>query len=215
VSDVSLEAAVKAELMADPKVDHTEIAVSADNEIVTLRGTVGSLRQKVEAGRDAKRVHGVVDVMNNLEVRILIGDQRDDAELRGLVLQALMLNSLVPSSIDAKAEGGFVTLTGHVNWNYERDEAEVTAGNVPGVHGIRSEIVLDPVSSAADVEDTIGQALERLAEVDANTLKVKTAKGTVTLSGTVSSWAAHDAALNAAWWTPGVTKVVDHIEVQY
>jgi osmotically-inducible protein OsmY len=215
MSDGTLQLAVKEELMADPKVDQTEIAVSVDDAVVTLRGTVGSLRQKIEAGRDAKRVHGVTDVANDLQVRILMGDQRDDAELRGLILQAFTLNSLVPSTIDAKVDGGFVTLTGNANWNFERDEAEIVAANVPGVLSVRSEIVLDPVPSAGDIGDTVEQALERLADVDEDTIKVETAEGKVTLSGTVPSWAAHDEAVKAAWWAPGVTQVVDNLQVQY
>jgi osmotically-inducible protein OsmY len=58
-------------------------AVSADDGVVTLRGTVGSFREKREAKQDAQRVHGVKRVENEVEVRILTEDRRDDADLRG------------------------------------------------------------------------------------------------------------------------------------
>jgi osmotically-inducible protein OsmY len=212
---MTVQTAVKAELMMDPKIDASEIAVSADDGVVTLQGTVGSLRQKIEAGRDAKSVYGVTDVDNQLQVRILAGDRKGDAELRGTVLQALRLDSLVPSTIDAKVEDGYVTLTGTANWHFERFEAESVASNVPGVTGVRSEIVLESAPSAANIDETITQQFQRLADVNADNLSVQTKGGTVTLSGTVSSWSEHDAAVDAAWMAPGVSQVVDNIAVLY
>ena len=61
-----LQLDVAAELSWDPKVDSRAIAVSADNGAVTLRGTVGSFREKREAGRAAARVYGVADISNEL-----------------------------------------------------------------------------------------------------------------------------------------------------
>src|ERR1700722_1525137 len=104
-----LEHDVAAELSWDPKIDSQAIAVSADDGAVTLRGTVGSFRQKREAGKAAARVYGVTDVSNELQVRILEGSKRDDADLRGGVLQALMLDSFVPTTVDAEARDGMVT----------------------------------------------------------------------------------------------------------
>jgi osmotically-inducible protein OsmY len=121
MSNDELELNVNDELLWDPKVDNAAIAVSADDGVVTLRGTVGSFRQKREAKQDAERVYGVEKVSNELQVRILDGQRRDDADLRGAVLQALTLDSLVPSTIDARVDEGWVTLTGTANWQFERD----------------------------------------------------------------------------------------------
>ena len=214
--NTTLQQAVSEELASEPRVVHREIAVAADDKgVVMLRGTVGSPRQKFEAGRAAKRVYGVTEVENDLEVRPLIGDKRDDAELRGAVLQALALDSLIPATIDAKADDGFVTLTGAVNWQFEREEAGFVAGNVRGVRGVRSEIVLVPTPSALDVKAAIEERIKRNADLDADRLSVTTSNSTVTLSGIVSSWAAHDAALDAAWSMPNVTEVDDRILVEY
>jgi len=144
VSNNDLERSVTDELYWDPKVDNAAIAVSADDGVVTLRGTVGSFRQKREATQDAERVFGVESVKNDLQVRIMNQDRRDDAELRGDVLQALMLDSIVPSTIDAKVDDGMVTLTGTANWQFERDEAEFVAANVLGVVSVDDEIDLVP-----------------------------------------------------------------------
>jgi osmotically-inducible protein OsmY len=216
VDNTNLQQAVRDELAADPKFDHREVAVSiADGGVVTLRGTVGSLRQRRAAADATKRVYGVLEVQNNLDVRPLIGDRREDAVLRGEVLQALTLNGVVPSGIDAKVRDGIVTLSGKVNWNYEREEAENTAGNVRGVRGIRSELVLVPGARSVDVKGAIEEALKRNAAVDADSVSVETADGKATLTGYVSSWAAREAAIDAAWAVPNVTEVVDHIEIRY
>jgi osmotically-inducible protein OsmY len=122
---------------------------------------------------------------------------------------------MVPSTIDAKVKDGYVTLTGTAGWHYERGEAEMVAANVPGVTGVRSEIVLEPSASASAIDGTISDEFQRLADVEADNLTVQTSGGTVTLSGTVASWSAHDAAIDAAWMAPGVTQVVDNIAVQY
>ena len=66
-----LQLDVAAELSWDPKVDSQAIAVSADDGAVTLRGTVGSFREKREAGKAAARVYGVTEVSNELQVRML------------------------------------------------------------------------------------------------------------------------------------------------
>ncbi len=216
MSNNDLERSVTDELYWDPKVDNAAIAVSADDGVVTLRGTVGSFRQKREATQDAERVFGVESVKNDLQVRIMNQDRRDDAELRGDVLQALMLDSIVPSTIDAKVDDGMVTLTGTANWQFERDEAEFVAANVLGVVSVDDEIDLVPPSpTAGDVQHSIKKAMERNAKLDADTVSVDSSNGTITLDGTVSSWADHDEAVSAAWAAPGVTNVKDHIHVAY
>jgi len=211
-----LQRYVSEELYWDPKVDSEAIAVSVDGGVVTLRGTVGSFREKREAKQDAERVYGVTDVKNNLEVRILTDQRSSDAELRGNILQAMMLDSLIPATIDAKVDEGVVTLTGKANWQFQRDEAESVAGNLLGVMGVKDEIdLIPPGPTAHDVEHSIKKAMERNAKLDAESVSVESSDGTITLRGTVGSWADHDEAVEAAWAAPGVTNVKDHILVAY
>jgi osmotically-inducible protein OsmY len=208
---------VAEELAFDPKVDASQIAVAADNGKVTLRGTVGSLRTKREAAKAAQRVYGVTSVDNELDVRLLLDDSRkDDAELRGDLLRALTLDALVPATVDVKVDEGFVTLTGTAQWNYQRDEAEVVTANVIGVLDLDDEIELTgETPDAGDVKHSIKSAIKRNAKLDAENIDVETDDHTVTLKGTVASWAEHDDAVAAAWAAPGVHKVHDHLLVSY
>jgi osmotically-inducible protein OsmY len=216
--DVDLELNVNDELVWDPKVDAQAIAVSADDGTITLRGTVGSFRQKLEAKRAAKRVYGVKKVDNQLQVRMLDESRKEDDELRGDVLEALMLDSLVPATIDASVDGAFVTLSGTADWQYQRDEAELVASSVPGVFDVTDEIELTSSKpDAGDVKHAIKNAFKRNAKLDADELSVSTTNGngTVTLDGAVGSWSEHDEAVAAAWAAPGVTAVDDRIQVEY
>ena len=216
MTDEQLQADVVAELCWDPKVGGEAIAVSAHAGTVTLRGTVDSFRAKREAGKAACRVYGVTRVHNELDVRLLDDSKRDDAELRGDILQALMLDSLIPTTVNARAQNGFVTLSGTADWQYQRDEAEVLAASVPGVYALQNHIRLTPAPDTGDVKKDISQAFRRNASLDADRLSVDTTScGRVTLVGTVSSWAEHDEAVAAAWSAPGVIEVDDRIVVAY
>ena len=206
---------VVAELSWDPQVDSDEIEVSAADGTVTLRGTVATLRLKQAGGRAAARIRGVTRVANELRVQITDRDRRDDEDLRGDVLEALMLDVSVPMTVDAQARDGFVTLTGTAHWHYQREAAEFRAANVPGVAGIDNAISLTRTSDAREARDAIRDAFRRDAAIEADGLTVETSSaGLVILSGTVSSWAAHDHALAATWSAPGVIQVDDRIRVE-
>ncbi len=74
----------------------------------------------------------------------LLAGQRNDIEVRRDVLRALILDSLVPLTVDAQVRDGIVTLTGTATWHHERDDAMFLVACVPGVLGILDEITLIP-----------------------------------------------------------------------
>jgi osmotically-inducible protein OsmY len=204
------------ELLWEPRVDDVGIEVLVDDGRVTLLGTVASFRERRDAANAVKRVRGVRQVHNELLVELPLGNRRDDFALGDAVRQALTLDALVPGSVDAVAHGGVVTLAGSVAFQFERAEAEFVAGNVTGVIAVDNTIELAATSaSGEDVKQWVEDALRRDARLDAGCLAVDSANGTLTLSGTVRSWAEHDAALNAAWAAPGVALVDDLIFVVY
>ena len=142
MTDDDLQRDVTAELCWDPRLDSAAIEVSAASGMVTLRGTVASLWHKRAGGNAAARVRGVTRVANELRVQIPDRDGRDDEDVRGDVLEALMLEGSVPMTVDAQARDGFVTLTGTVEWHYQRKAAESRTAGVPGVVGIENAIAI-------------------------------------------------------------------------
>lgn len=213
-SDAQLQVEIEEELFSELRVDDEEIAVSVDHGAATLRGTVGSLGAKHAATRAARRVAGVRGVHNELEVRLLTEHRRDDAELRGTVLRTLSWNAAVPDGIDATVEHGVVTLTGTAELRHQRDDAEAAIRNLRGVVGIDNQIKVKSPFLSAEVAGRIEKAFERSAQIDAGAVKVESLEdGTVTLSGTVRTWAEHDAALDAARAAHGVENVVDRLVI--
>jgi osmotically-inducible protein OsmY len=212
--DDDLRRQVAAELFWDPQVDSEAIKVSAGGGTVTLLGTVASLRVRRAAGRATARVRGVARVANELRVQLPDADRRADEDLRGDVLEALMLDVSAPMTIDAQARDGLVTLTGTAQWHYQREAAESRTTDVPGVAGIDNAITLTQAPDAREAADAISGALRRHAALAADMLSAETpGGGLVIVSGTVSSWAAHDHAVAAAWSAPGVIRVEDRIRV--
>jgi osmotically-inducible protein OsmY len=180
MSNDDLVVSVSDELFWDPKVDSAAIAVSADDGRVTLRGTVRSFREKREAKHASERVFGVTSVDNELQVRLL--SKRADGDLRGDILQALMLDSLVPNTIDVKVDDGFVTVTGTAEWQYQRSEADLVAANILGVIDVWDEVTLTGAMPDADaVKQSIKNAFQRNAKIGAHDLTVETKGGTITL----------------------------------
>jgi osmotically-inducible protein OsmY len=215
MTDFDVRESVKNELAWSAKVDATSIAVSVSGGAVTLTGQVGSYLEKWEAERIAKRVFGVSGVANDLQIGY-IGITTEDTELLQRVLQALRFNLAVPSTgIQPTVSDGWVTLTGKVKWNFQREAAESSVRYLLGVKGLTDEITLETQPTPKDVNKRISDALSRNAQLDARRIAVTTEGNTAVLDGSVSSWAERDEAETAAWSAPGVNKVKNNLAVNY
>jgi osmotically-inducible protein OsmY len=145
----TVEDAVRDSLVHDPRIpDPSEVAVVTVDGTAILRGTVGSFSQRRAAGDDARRVEGIDDVDNQLQVRLLDGSRREDADIRGIALQVLMWDTEVPDGvIDVEVRDGWVTLKGEVTHQFESDTAYDDMANLHGVVGITNEIRVATVLS--------------------------------------------------------------------
>jgi osmotically-inducible protein OsmY len=218
-SDTEIQENVLAELEFDPEVSASDIGVMVADGVVTLTGTVESYAEKLAAERAALRVDGVRAVANDLTVNLVVPApiDRTDTALAKAATEALDKNVLVPTNrIKVAVELGRVTLMGDVEWQFEREEAENTARKVPGVVDVTNEIVVKPRGQVpeAEIKNGIERALLRNAENDAQQIKVIVEASRVTLTGVVHSWAERPAAEQAAWRSPGVTQVINRIEVR-
>jgi osmotically-inducible protein OsmY len=141
-TNAQITANVRAELDNDPRVRFAdEIAIEAFEGLVTLRGTVGSFAQRRAAVADAKRSRGVTDVLDELVVRPLDEDRREDAEIRGAAIQRLIWDpDIAASFVEVNVKDGWVTLTGEVDFQFQSDNAFHHVETLRGVKGITNEI---------------------------------------------------------------------------
>jgi osmotically-inducible protein OsmY len=128
-------------------------------------------------------------------------------------MSTLEWNCLVPETVEVQVADAWVTLSGKVEWQHQRQEAERALCSLKGIKGIRNEIAVQPAVALGDVKSSIEEALRRSALVDSSHIKVQVPHGVVSLRGALRSRAEHDEAMHAAWAAPGVTKVEDHISI--
>jgi osmotically-inducible protein OsmY len=206
--------AVEAELTFDPVVDEANITVQNLNGEVALNGTVPSYPQYLEAAAAAHRVAGVRDVHNHLEVVLPDSNYRDDTMLTTAANNALTLNITVPDGVEATALDGNLTLTGTVTYNSERVAAELAVAGLTGVRNVRDDIDIAYNADPVDVDLHVQEALDRSALIpDDSDVQVSVKSNVITLTGHVSTWAEHDAAVGAAWMATGVIDVRDDLAV--
>src|SRR5450759_4207696 len=172
--DEEVRANVIEELALDPEVDSSETAIAVRDGLVELRGTVSTYAQRIAAAQAARRVAGVRDVKNELEVRLLDAHSRRDAELERAAIDSLIWTTTVPDSqIEVQVKDGCITLSGEVEWEFQRVAAEQAVCNLVGVRGVTNEIHLGSRVTPKDVQETIEKALVRNAHVDAGHVQVR------------------------------------------
>jgi osmotically-inducible protein OsmY len=213
-SDAQIKADVTAELKWDAEIDETKIGVAVNNGAVTLTGHSPTYRQKMAAAAAAKRVSGVLAIVNNIDVLLKSEFRTTDEGLAERIANVLKWNVSIPGKdIKATVKNGTVTLSGQVDWQYQRSNILRNVEHVSGVVNVIDHITLKPTATATDVQKKIKDALQRHADIEASKVTVAVANGTVTLSGTVESIEEMDRVEDAAWTAPGVSKVVDNLRV--
>lgn len=215
-TDTQLQTDVGEELKWEPQVTSAAIGVEVKDGVVTLSGEVASYAEKWHAELDAQRVSGVNALAVDLKVKIPGTGGRSDADIARSAEHLLEWSASVPKgTIKVMVEKGHITLTGDVDWQYQRLAAAASVRFLLGVTGVSDQIAIKPQLKVSAVKSDIENALKRTAVVDAKRIHVEVHGADITLTGKVQSWAERETATTSAWGTPGVRSVTDKMTLAY
>lgn len=214
-TDSEIRKDVLSELQWDPLIPETKVGVTVNEGVVTLSGHVDTYAEKVAAKRAAERVSGVKALAIEIDV-IPVGDhQRSDTEIALAAEHALSWNTSVPQDrVKVTVEQGWVTLTGDLDWNFQRRAVERLVRPLKGVVGVTDNIRLKTLPVPLKLRERIQDALTRQVMREARRIEVVVEGSEVTLRGQVHSWAERNAAEGASWSAPGVTRVNNQLLVE-
>ncbi len=214
-TDSDLKKDVLTELLWDPLVPEARVGVAVSEGVVTLSGHLDTYAEKVAAKRAVERVSGVKAIALELDVIPLGVHQRSDTEIAAAVEHALSWNTSIPQGgVKVMVEKGWVTLSGELDWNFQRRAVERMVRPLKGVAGITDNIRLKSSPMPANVSGRIQDALTRQAMREARRIEIMVDGSVVTLRGHVHSWAERNAAEGASWSAPGVSRVDNQLVIE-
>lgn len=214
-TDAQIADDVRDTLKWDTRLQDGNVQVEVLDGIVTLTGNVRLLAETSIAADDAWRVKGVRQVINNVAVSPVA--ERSDSDIAADVVNALKYDNRVDlKSIVVQVAGGVVGLTGTAGSTIEQRAAEEDAWYTPGVVAVSNQINVSAAKQRPDDEILMGvrEALARDARIiDATRISVAVDHGKVTLTGGVDRTDEWRVAEEDAWFTAGVTSVINHLTV--
>ncbi len=212
-TDSQIKQDVINEIKWDPSVTSTQVIVTANDGIVTLRGSVPHYYEKSKAEDAAQRVGGVRAVADEIEVNMLGSFNRSDEQIAEAAVSAIDWSYSVPKEIKISVEKGWVTLKGEAEWDYQRTAAKDAVSQLRGVRGVTNSISITSKAMSSDVKTRIEDALKRSAESEGRKISVSVSGDKATLTGNVHSFAELEVARHAAWMAPGIMFVDNNLKI--
>lgn len=215
LSNSSLYTNVMEKLRFEPSINDSRITVAIKSGcIVVLGGKVGSYSEKLLAETAVEKIASVQGVANELEVDFSVIYKRDDVDIVKAALNALKWSFLVPhDQIKVAVTSGHITLTGEVQYNYQKERAKNLIQDLYGVVLLTNNIKIKPSVTPFEVKEKIIKEFERNARIDANNIQIEVAGSQVTLKGSVKNFNENGEAVTAAWSVPGVTRVINELKI--
>lgn len=172
-----------------------DVTVSADNGNVTLSGQVNLYANKADAENKAKKVRGVTEVKNDINVGgPTVADSVLERKLQDRIETDRVGFGQAFSAIGVRVQDGVATLGGHAVGPIAANSAVRLAENMSGVKGVNNQIQVDPLSPMDNgirrnaYRAIYGYApLRRYAQVPSQPIRISVQNGHITLYGAVAS----------------------------
>ncbi|MGJ9373297.1 BON domain-containing protein [Nesterenkonia sp. CF4.4] len=213
-TDHTITAAVRAELEWTPDLDASNISVHVEDSTVTLTGIVGTYSELLALDRITRRVRGVTSAVNNVTVDPVGSRWVTDSDIRRVVERALTWATTVPRTVKSRVLNRHVTLTGEVDWDFQRAAAQRAVEDLRGVKSLENQITLTARTPVENAEERLKNAMSRNPQIDARGVTVTIVDHTATLTGHVSSLAEKKQAGLATWACPDVTQIENRLDVR-
>lgn len=156
------------ELEFELSLDAAHFGVAVDQNVVSLTGHVNIYAEKIAAIAAVRRVSGARAVAENIEIRYPTQRKTADDQIAKRTCDILDWDMFVPrGAVDVLVQDGWITLSGNVDWYYQRTTAEEDVRKLSGVCGVTNKIAVQPRVDAANVKHKIESALKRHTELEA------------------------------------------------
>lgn len=215
VNNGSLYNNVMEKLKFESGLDDSNITISIKGDnVIVLGGKVRSYAEKRLAEEAVESVDKVKGIADELSVELDIGYRRSDAEIAKAALDVLKWSFFVPhEKIKVIVENGHLTLTGTVDFYYQKERAKKAVQDLYGVTFITNNIDVKRTFTKQEVKNQIVKEFERNARIDANNVRVEVEDSKVILRGKVKNLDEVKEARKAAWSVQGVSNVVDELTI--
>ena len=134
-----ISGAVKLRLLTASQVPSNEISVDTEDGVVFLFGIVPTAEVKQVAAAEARKVGGVTNVENQLEVVASSKKEQVDAKDADITRDLV----LVFKKVDSTVKNGTVRLTGTVASGWDEVNAVRLARHVVGVRGVEDQLKVE------------------------------------------------------------------------
>lgn len=212
ISDAQLKTDAISELRWDPRVTIADLRLGVCKGVITLKGEVSNLPERLIAGLIVRELPSVQEVINEIQVKIPLNEKQSDAEIRKAITLIMLWNHQVPRDLGFIVKDAWVSLTGNVSWQFQRKAAFHAISAIHGIQGITNAININPATRAKEIKQRIEKAIQRISGDESKTIQIHVEENLVTLTGYVKSFADIERARNAAWSAPGILAVENRLQ---
>ena len=147
--DVQTAANIDARLQHSNVIKHGDVQVTYANGVATLTGTVDNLGSKLDAEKAARKVHGVTQVVDNIQVVAKgVGDPQIIKQARHEILTYYAYT--IFDNVNLQVENGNVIVSGQVTLPFKKGDIGNTLARVKGVATLVNKLEVLPTSMFDD-----------------------------------------------------------------